>query len=586
MAYGGIFKTIVRVVATTVGGIACGPPCAAIGSAVATAATGGSFQEALMSGATAYIGASITQGINTSIGDAAAAGRAGIGTAGTEFAGGAAGEFGGLGVSSLSDAGLEAFGGAGAALPGSTAQGLFTALPANSFVDPGGLGGPMVGAGDVVSATGQVDQFGLPIPGTLGPPEADLFAASGSPIQTGAASIAPTPDPSLFTQASQYLTDPNAGLNPLITDANAAINAGISKFPGTAFGKVGDVTRSSFDFFKDMGNKVLGPGGLNLDLTPLQIANTGDLIGAGIGGLTTLTLDQALAMDLPGLDETLGQAFGPEQIAALRQEQRNAMSQQVFNRLTGSTENPFGTTPEGLEEFNKVIAGGIERENVGLGPDITEQQFSAVFDQPDLGTNILGEEQRLRQQAFNQEIGQAFPEDAFQSLDDEIISSIVDERRGPAQGQISSQLARGNINTLGGQAANVFLSGQEPGIRERITEVGEGVLGGNRQAISDIQGRAAQSVADYSLGDPLFDVAPFSQERSDVISEREGTLGADVRGAIGGESLFDVRGALSEGGSGQLVSGAAQPFLDTLAARELDASRNKRGLGAKGSGVF
>ncbi len=66
-----IFKTIFKVVATVIGGIACGPPCAAIGSAIATGVTGGSFQEALLSGATAYIGASITQNISASIGDAA-----------------------------------------------------------------------------------------------------------------------------------------------------------------------------------------------------------------------------------------------------------------------------------------------------------------------------------------------------------------------------------------------------------------------------------------------------------------------------------------------------------------------------------
>jgi len=349
MGYGGVVKTIFKVAATVVGGMACGPPCAAIGSAVATMATGGSFQEALMSGATAYIGASITQGINASIGDAAAAGGTGVGTIGTEFAGGAAGEFGGLGVSSLSNAGLEAFGGAGAALPGSTAQGLFTALPANSFVDPGGLAGPLIGAGDVIST---VDQFGLPIPGTAadasgfgGIPEADLFAASGSPIQTGAASIAPTPDPSLFTQASQYLTDPNAGLNPLITDANAAIDAGISKFDTGFFGTVGDKTRNAFNFFGQVRDNVLGPGGLDLDLTPLsEWRNTGNLLASGIGGYATMTLDQALNADIPGLDEVLSQKFGPEQIASLRQEHRNALSQQTFDRLTGSTENPFGTT--------------------------------------------------------------------------------------------------------------------------------------------------------------------------------------------------------------------------------------------------
>lgn len=62
MGYGGIIKTVVRVAASVVGGMACGPPCAAIGSAVATGATGGSFKESLMAGATSFIGASISRG--------------------------------------------------------------------------------------------------------------------------------------------------------------------------------------------------------------------------------------------------------------------------------------------------------------------------------------------------------------------------------------------------------------------------------------------------------------------------------------------------------------------------------------------
>ena len=528
MGYGGIFKTIVRVVATTVGGIACGPPCAAIGSAVATGATGGSFKDALMSGATAYIGASITQGINASIGDAAAANAGStLGTTPVQI-GGAAGEFGGVGVSNAASTIGE--------VAGSTAINSFSPQVATTFSPYT----PYIGGNANLMPQELLERAFVP-------PEADMFAAV-DPVQSGAAFVntgptIPAPEGNFLNTiglggVAETLTDPTAGINPLITDANAAINAGISKFPGTAFGKVGDVTRSSFDFFKDMGNKVLGPGGLNLDLTPLQIANTGDLIGAGIGGLTTLTLDQALAMDLPGLDETLGQAFGPEQIAALRQEQRNALSQRTFDRLISETENPF----DNPEEFNKVIAGGIERANTGLGPDVTEQQFSAVFDDPSFGTQILDEEERLRRQSFNQDIGAAFPGDSFQSLDDEIISSIVEERRGPAQAQVATQEARGNLNPFGGQTANQFLSGQEPRIRERIGEIGEGVLGTNREAVGAIRDRASQA----------------------------------------------VRGAIAEGGRTQgLVSGSPnQGFLDTIAAREQAGTRQRRGLGSRGSGAF
>jgi hypothetical protein len=67
MGYGGFFKTVVKVAATAFGAWACGPPCAALGSAVATGATGGSFKESLMAGATTFATASFAQGLSNSI---------------------------------------------------------------------------------------------------------------------------------------------------------------------------------------------------------------------------------------------------------------------------------------------------------------------------------------------------------------------------------------------------------------------------------------------------------------------------------------------------------------------------------------
>ena len=415
-----------------------------------------------------------------------------------------------------------------------------------------------------------------------------LDAATGAIVATGDVAAAATSALGVDTLGVGLGDAFNVGL----AEANQAITGGLSSFstPGINQGFGGfvegatELFKTPFDVLQSAGDTILGQGALtgvtsSVPLTP---------IGAFVGGATTLTLNQALLANTPEADQLLiDEGFNPQQIQLLKQEARNALSQQAFEGLQGTAINP------GLseEEFNKILAAGVERENVRLGPDITESQFRTVFDDPNLGQAILGEEESLRRQSFGQEIEQAFPGGVFQSLDDDIVSSIVEERQGPAQQQISRFGARGNLNPTGGQTANLFIQGQVPEARRRVEEIGSGVLGGYRGDIGEIRGRAEEQAGGYQLGEGLFDVAPFSEERGSLIEERQGTLGADVRGAIGDDPLFDVTGALRAGGRAQgVVSGRGQnqALLDQIAARELGSlsGRNRRSLGSRGSGAF
>ena len=289
--------------------------------------------------------------------------------------------------------------------------------------------------------------------------------------------------------------------------------------------------------------------------------------------------------DIAELDDILSQKFGPDQIASLKQEARNKLSQEVYDRLLTETVNP------GLseEEFGKVLAAGIERENIGLGKQVTEPEFRQVFDNPALGRNILASEEDLRRQAFGGQIAETFPGGAFQPLDDSIIQSIVDERAGPARQQISNLQARGNLNPIGGQQANLFLSGQEEGATGRVKEIEQSVLGGAQRDVDLLRGEAETKASGYRLGDELFDIAPFAEQREKLVTGRQGSLGEDVRSAIGTEPIFDMNEALRTGSRAQgPVSGAAPntAFLDAIAAREMAGRSDKRGLGTRGSGAF
>jgi len=502
MGYGGFIKTVVRIAVPAVVSMIPGmqPLGVALASAAATGATGGSFKDALMAGATSYIGSNIARslsGTQAAVSGAPPSLPIGDGATGTYFP----------------------------SLEGTAGTGAFSSAP---FTDPVGLSATDMAIGSALNKSDEALQ-----------PLVSKFTPEG---------------------LDQTFGGIKKGLDTTFRSA------------GNVLDKLGDVVLNKPNLSSSLISGTLSPG------------PTASLIG----GATSFTLNQALLANTPEADQLLAdQGYTPIQIQYLKQEARNRLSQQAFEALQGSVTNP------GLaqEEFNKILASGIERENLALGPEVTQQQFDTVFDNPNLGQNILGEEEGLRKQAFGQDISSAFPGDAFQSLDDNIIDSIVQERQGPAQEKISRFSARGNLNPTGGRTANQFIQSQVPQAQERVREVGEGVLGGYQSNVQDVQDRAKQQASGYKLGDELFDVTPFSAERSGLVEQQQGQLGSDVRGALGSEPLFDVSGALQSAGRAQgVVSGQGQnqSFLDSIAARELGStsSRNRRGLRSRGSGAF
>jgi hypothetical protein len=176
------------------------------------------------------------------------------------------------------------------------------------------------------------------------------------------------------------------------------------------------------------------------------------------------------------------------------------------------------------------------------------------------------------------------------SIDDDIINKIVEERSGPARKQVSNFEARGNFNAIGGQKANDFLTGQVGQATDKVKQIGQSITGRYQGEVDSIRDNASSQASGYKLGDDLFDVTPFEQQREKLVSERQGSFGQDVSTALGSDPLFDITGALQKGGKVQgQVSGAPnnQSFLDTIAQREGSiASKNRRGVGTRGSGTF
>jgi hypothetical protein len=267
---------------------------------------------------------------------------------------------------------------------------------------------------------------------------------------------------------------------------------------------------------------------------------------------------------------------------------------ETLEALEGTLANPFGEGEDALEEFLRVITSGVSSANEAAGPDATREELDAIFNAEGFGQGILDTERGSRQEGFRTGINDAFTGDAFNSIDDAIIASIVDERIGPAQERISAQQTRGNLSGSGAATANQAIQDQRGGAIDRVGEIGGTVNTQNQQDVDAIRDRAHTQINDFQLGDDLFDSNSFTDERNALIGTRQGSFGDDLRTALGSEPLFDVGGAISSGGQSQgFVSGTSNnntsnALRDTIVARERGSlgSGQQRGLRSRGRGVF
>jgi hypothetical protein len=533
MGCGSVVRTVVRIAVPAVVSLAGGAPLAvAISAAAATGATGGSFTESLTAGATSFIGQHVARGVTGSFTEAAQAAQT-------------------------------------------------AANPVNII----GEAAPFQGA---FASAAQVPTFGAP------------SALAGTLTKT-AAGLVPTPDLSFGAQFLRNTLSPDAleaTQQPILPNAPDAsglldpVREGIQGFAdiGKEFtqGLFG-ANRTPFDAFLDLAPKSLS------EITPA------DVIGKLVGFSAESTLNDVLLappeLSIPAL-EAIG--FEPEAIEVLRNEARIAQLQDVFDDLEQMPDLNPGVDPE---EFTNILGSGVQSINRELGPEITQAQFDDVFaDRERLGRDIIRFEEEGRREEGRQDVRNLFADtrELFNpTVDDDIISSILDEKQGEASAQVARFQARGNLNPTGGRSANVFFEQERPEAERRASGIGEGILGQARETLGGIEARGIGEAGRFQLGrTPDFDIAPFREEREQFIDrtlgtdDTPGTLGADIRGALGTDQLFDFGGAVREAGAQQgLVSGAPsqQALLDQFAARgegfadRFGRRRDTRGLGSAGA---
>tara|TARA_R110000751_G_scaffold5594_7_gene25395 strand:+ start:1077 stop:3227 length:2151 start_codon:yes stop_codon:yes gene_type:complete len=208
-----------------------------------------------------------------------------------------------------------------------------------------------------------------------------------------------------------------------------------------------------------------------------------------------------------------------------------------------------------------------------------------------LGQQALDTKTQEFQNFGNTQISSIFPEDGF-NIDQSIIDSIVEDRIGQGSKLISNQQARGNFNPIGAQNANTNLQAQKPEIRQQVSDVAQSFVPAVNDRFNDIRTRAQEANNSFVLGDDLFDVTAFTDERDNFLNDQSTGFRSQIDDAIGSNPLFDIDSALGAGRRTQgLVSGGPRGggILDTLAARQAQGGstqQTNRGISTTGNGAF
>ncbi len=303
--------------------------------------------------------------------------------------------------------------------------------------------------------------------------------------------------------------------------------------------------------------------------------------------------------------EAQAQFWLEQQRAILTEETRAAAEQ----RAGIQREEDLGIFNTRLDQgFNSALQTGtnfFEREGLDLDrflPLLTERLNTTRQGVPELSTNpssffdalltskgIVGDELTRDRRGFNQSIDQ-FAGDNFANtlipgtFDDSVISQILSEQFGDASAGITRARDRGSLSDFGFTSALANLEKQNTAAGSRLQDLGGGILETNRNALRDIGGQARSRADAFQFGDS-FDPSSFENRINTTFGEQQGRLEGDIRGALGGEGLFNIGDILARAGSAQGSQNnvAQSPALLSAIAQRDEERRVSRGIGTQGA---
>jgi hypothetical protein len=281
--------------------------------------------------------------------------------------------------------------------------------------------------------------------------------------------------------------------------------------------------------------------------------------------------------------------FQQEQELARQERERQAAELAAFQeRLGGAVEgarsNAFNQAEmQGFDigELTPYIDNTIRsiQSTIPTGSENPNSFFNGTLE------SALAAATGAKRGEFNRQISSFAPtgfEDNLivDTMDDNIINSILDTEFGKAKTFVDNAATRGVLGDQGITAALRNLGEQRSGINFNLQDLGGGILEEGRSSIANIANKARSGASAYNFGEQ-FDPFSFSTRINDRVADFTGSLGDALR-ARAGSDLFDTSNLLNIGGAAQGAQNFKLPTTD--AQSSTNPTDKDRGLGT--TGVF
>ncbi len=204
---------------------------------------------------------------------------------------------------------------------------------------------------------------------------------------------------------------------------------------------------------------------------------------------------------------------------------------------------------------------------------------------PDIADVVLNRAQDTQRRGFRNELNEFAAPGFAQTLfpgtaDDSVLQSILNEQFQPASDSILRAFQRGNLTDQGFQTANTQLQSQRDVGNARLQDIGGGVLGDFRSELRGIAETGFNRANTFELGGN-FDPSSTQGLIDARFADQSSNLGGSIRGALGGEQLFNIEDLISRGGISQGQQNPTAGLFDVFAQRSKERDK-QRGLGSEG----
>lgn len=289
------------------------------------------------------------------------------------------------------------------------------------------------------------------------------------------------------------------------------------------------------------------------------------------------------------------------QAEADRQEQKKAaqeeaLKQQVAGQINTAYQNAQGYGSNRLSSMGLNDQWGIldaynaelNNRKSTIGP--TDTAGASTLDGSSIWDEIYGQQQGLwrgkNKRSLDEFAGTGFENNLIADTDDDaILNSILGGQYDEGLASLTRARDRGQINSTGYDTALAGLGKQKSAGMSKLSELGLGVIGTDRDKLRDLASGYYDRASNYDFGDN-FDTNAMRNELTGKATGYKGSLEGDILNALGDTNYFDTNTLLGKAGMAQGAQNTAgktsNPLAAAFTASASDDEEKKRTLGNTG----